>query len=198
MKRPQILDHKFFHLLDPVTDYIDSGRFFRQPLMWLYYIIGVLTALVPFYAIYKFADLLKWLDGGDVFRAILVWLIFTAVCVGLMLLMFNRAGRLNALMPTDSKFVAIPAIANIIRTFGEYLGLFIGIFFPLAMIIAADSRIAYELDIYEASLAQFIYLIISGFLLIVFTRFLSEAILAIAEIANKTDRIARNTNPRRD
>lgn len=197
MERPQILDHKFFHLLDPVTDYIDSGRFFRQPLMWLYYIIGALTALFPLYALYVLCDEAKWLDASDICRAIFLWLILTAVCVGLMLLMFNRASRLKTLMPTDSKFVAIPAIANIIRTFGEYFGIFIGVFYSLAVLFTLDSSLSYMIGIYGGAV-QFLYFIIAGFLLIVFTRFLSEAILAIAEIANKTDRIARNTNPRRD
>lgn len=197
MERPQILDHKFFHLLDPVTDYIDSGLFFRQPLKWLYYIIGVCIALAPLYVLYQLVNAFEYLKGSMIFTSLLVWLILAATCVGGGLLWFNRAEKLSTLLPTGSKFVAIPAIANFIRTAGEFVGLFIGIFIPIAsiiiMIFASNDYMMSRYLPVSYSLLSVVMMIILGYLIVLISRYFAEMTLAIADIANKTDRIARNT-----
>ena len=41
------MESKFFTFVRPYLDYIDSGRFFRQPFCWLYSVLAVLNLLFP-------------------------------------------------------------------------------------------------------------------------------------------------------
>lgn len=187
------MESNFFNLLKPLTDYIDSGRFFRQPLQWLYYVIGVLCVLSPLYLLYILIEsrIFKYADGGDIFAIILILLIFSLVCFGGMLLWFARAKKLPELLPENSKFIAVPAFANFLQTTGEFLGLFIGVFGFLGGILCTlfGVGLGNEIPIIASSLPASILCVIYGFLTVVGFRVISELILAIADIANNAEKL---------
>ncbi len=184
---------KLFDLIKPLTDYIDSGKFFRQPLQWLYYAIGVLCALLPFYVIYEMADkyVFRYAEGKEMFALILILLGLFVVCFGSFLLWFNRAAKLPSLMHEDAKFVAVPAVANFIQTIGEFYGLFFGIFGFYACLILTIFDYYLPLPmINETGIAAMIMFPIIGYIVVVGCRYIAELVLSIADIANNTDKIA--------
>lgn len=181
-----------FNLLKPLTDFIDSGRFFRQPFQWLYYIIGVLCALTPLYVLYTLIEsrIFKYADGGDIFAIILIWLVFGAVCIGGLILWFSRGKKLSEILPENSKFVALPCVANFIQTSGEFFGLFIGLFGFIGGVLSNIFGIGREFPIIAATIPTSILSLIFGYLAVVFSRYVSELLLAIAAIANNTEKMA--------
>lgn len=187
------MDSKIFNLLKPLTDYIDSGRFFRQPFQWLYYLIGVLCVLSPLAFLYTLIEskVFRYADGGEIFAIILIWLIFGVVCVFGGLLWISRGKKLKELLPENSKFVALPCIANFIQTSGEFTGLFIGIIGFIGGVIGTIFGVGGHLPIVPATIPTSILSVIFGYLTIVFTRYVSELVLAIASIANNTEIIAK-------
>lgn len=190
------MEKNFFNLIDPVTDYIDSGKFFRQPLQWLYYIIGVLCACAPLYLLYELIDnrFFKYAEGKEIFAVILIWIVLAAVCLGCFLLWFNRAKKLSGILTPGSKFVAVPAVANFIQTLGEFYGLFVGVFGFICCLLMA----LFDIDFYmhglfspSASVLSAIIMAITGYVVIIVTRYIAELVLSIADIANNTDRLVK-------
>jgi len=188
--------------LDPFFNYIDSGKFFRQPFKYLYYIIGVLCLIFPIYVLIKLIDsgIFSVFSASVIFAVILVWLLLVAVMIGLFMLWFNRAQRLNILLPEQTKFVAVPVLANFIQTLGEAVGLFVSVFGFVATLIVvlfslASPEIQYVMGYVGlpvgVSFMGAVYLLIVGVVIMLGSRFFSEMVLAIADIANKTDLIAR-------
>lgn len=187
----------FFNLFDPVANYIDSGRVFRQPLQWLYYLIGGLCGILPLYAIYYIIDsrILKYAPGSVIFAVLLIWIILVVTCAVSLLLWFNRAKKLPSLLTDNSKFVAVPAIANLIQTFGEWIGIATALFgFPsclIAALFASNYGIPY---VSELGVAGAFECVIVGYIYLIISRYLAELILSIAEIANNSKKIADNSD----
>lgn len=193
------MDSKFFTLIDPLFKYIDSGKFFRQPMQWLYYIIGVICLIAPLYLLYYLFDdnVFSYADGGECFAIILIWLVFAALCYGGFMLWFNRAGKLATILQPDSKFVAVPALANFIQTSGEFIGMFFGLFsFASSIIItlfsAGIARYAFGSLNAGSSLGTGIGMLLGGYIIVISSRYVAELVLAIADIANNTDKIAKS------
>ncbi len=193
------MDSKFFTLIDPLFKYIDSGKFFRQPMQWLYYIIGVICLIAPLYLLYYLFDdnVFSYADGGECFAIILIWLVFAALCYGGFMLWFNRAGKLATILQPDSKFVAVPALANFIQTSGEFIGIFTGVFgFVSSIIISLFStyiaRYAFHSFGGGESFISGLIMLITGYIIVIASRYVAELVLAIADIANNTDKIAKS------
>lgn len=188
------MENKFFNLIDPLTNYIDSGKFFRQPLQWLYYLLGGICAFLPLHAIYIIivSGILKFAAASAIFAILLVWIILCGVCLLCFLLWFNRAKKLPELLKNNSKFIAVPAVANFIQTFGEFFGLFTGIFGFLSMLILTVVDLPYFFYMVPTypSIGSAFTMLIAGYITVVATRYLAELVLSIADIANNTARIA--------
>ena len=133
----------------------------------------------------------RYADGGEIFAIILIWLILGVVCVFGGLLWMSRGKKLKELLPENSKFVALPCIANFIQTSGEFTGLFIGIIGFIGGVIGTIFGVGGQLPIVPATIPTSILSVIFGYLIIVFTRYVSELVLAIASIANNTEAIAK-------
>ena len=189
------MNRGFFDLLKPLTDYIDSGNFFRKPFQWLYYTIGVLCAILPLYVLYLLLEsrIFKYADGGDIFAIILIFFLFTAVCVMGFLLWFSRAKKLPELLPEGSKFVAVPGVANFIQTSGEFFGLLIGVFGFIGGILCSvfGLGLGRDIPILATSIPMSFLSLLYGYLIIIFTRYISELILSIADIANNVEKLTK-------
>lgn len=66
------MESKFFTFVRPYLDYIDSGRFFRQPFCWLYSVLAVLNLLFPLIVLAQSCRLGVFHAGGKVVIAFII------------------------------------------------------------------------------------------------------------------------------
>lgn len=182
----------FFNFLDPMFNYIDKGKLFRQPFMWLYYLIGVGCALWLLYSLGNIFDQFKHSKGSVTIMLILLIILVLAIAVFSVMYWFKRATQVNSDMPANSRFFAIPAVANLMRCLGEFSGIVIagaGAYVSLfTAIFASDNYFMRDMAAY--GLLGVVVCPIIGYIVLVVTRFFSESVLAIASIANDTRELA--------
>ena len=122
------MDNKLFAFLDKVWNYIDNGKFYREPFRWLYAVIAALNLLFPLYVIYMAnSRILKFLSGGEVFACVLIFLLFIFLGIMSAHLWFNRQKKVKEYLQEDNDFVAIPVVSHFIQTLGEWLGFYLGV-----------------------------------------------------------------------
>ncbi|MDE5607669.1 MAG: hypothetical protein K2I64_01900 [Muribaculaceae bacterium] len=172
--------------LNPVFNFLDSGKLFKQPLMYLYYAIGVALCVFGIVKIVDNFDSFSYMSGASKFYTIMMVLVLLAACVFSLMFWFRRAGDLKNERFDETRFIAIPVVASLIRTIGEYLGLliaYLGVCSGILtiVILVFDSPEAFKLGLIELFGGA-----ILGYLIIVFLRYSAELILAIAAIANNT------------
>lgn len=195
------MDNKLLAFLDKVWNYIDNGKFYREPFRWLYAVIAALNLLFPIYVIYMAIDsrILKFLSGGEVFACVLIFLLFIFLGIMSAHLWFNRQKKVKEYLQEDNDFVAIPVVSHFIQTLGEWLGFYLGvggcIISLLFVIFGLDSYVG---DILGGGFLHigsgFIMVIIypiMGFLVVVSGRLLAELYRALASIANNTKRFVK-------
>lgn len=184
-------DNKILNFLDPVLKYIDSGAFFRQPFKWLYILIGVLNISIPITLIKQISDVWDYLTGSACFAAILIILVSIALAYIGFLIWFKRSQKLKVDATESSRFIAIPIVANLLQTAGEWMGILIGVggfaIILIAMMFAGDEL--YFLVHTETGVLSMILCPVMGYIIVVFFRFLAENCLALASIANSAKSI---------
>ncbi len=169
---------------DKCIDYVDSGRFYRQPVKILYYLFSIVTFGIP---IARLVDRIDWWEYmGAKFIVMDVLLIIVGVFVAgcSFYLWAKRAKSLNLEASANSRFVAIPILANILQTIGEWLFIIIGIGGVLYAVISLLFGMINDVTLIVATP-------IAGYLICLFMRFLAESTKAIAHIANNTDAISK-------
>lgn len=184
---------KLFSFFEPVWKYIDNGSFFREPFRWLYMLLACLNLLFPLYIIYQIIDnrLLRNAPGGIIFAAILVILVMLALGVMFFVFWIKRQERIKELYENDTDFVAIPMVAHLVQSVGEWLGLYVGIFgFFVALMLTIFGLSEMPGFPFEGGVSMIISYPIIGFLIVVFCRLLAELYRAVATIANNTKRIS--------
>ncbi len=188
---------KFFRFLDPVLSYVDDGAFFRKPFEWLYKLIAVANLLVPIYMLYLAVD--NKLYKADLkfnLAFIVVLVVIAALSWFSFMIWWNRSGKVNKSSQSNDNFVAIPVYSHLVQTFGEWLGMYVGVggfIMPILLMLFLGDDAYYfvrVLDLpFAASFVSSLMCVIYGFLIVVCTRVLAEFIRAIADIANNTSRI---------
>lgn len=179
-------------ILKPLFDYIDSGKLFRQPIQWLYYAQGVVFAIFMLYSISLTSYMFK-IGGIAIVVAVFIIILMIALSAFSVLYWFKRGNDVSIDTPKGARFVAIPVIANIVRCFGEYVGIvmavsgvFIGVFAGIFWLFSKELQ-------YIMGICPFILIVVGpvvGYLHLLFNRFISEMMLAIASIANDTHELA--------
>lgn len=179
-------------ILKPLFDYIDSGKLFRQPIQWLYYALGVVFAIFMLYSISLTSYMFK-IGGIAIVVAVFIIILMIALSAFSVLYWFKRGNDVSIDTPKGARFVAIPVIANIVRCFGEYVGIvmavsgvFIGVFAGIFWLFSKELQ-------YIMGICPFILIVVGpvvGYLHLLFNRFISEMMLAIASIANDTHELA--------
>lgn len=184
-------NNKILNIIDPVLKYIDSGAFFRQPFKWLYILFGVLNITIPISFISIISDGWRYMNGSTRFAAILIILISIALAYICFLIWFKRSQTLKLDAGESSRFIAIPVVANMLQTIGEWMVILIGVggfaIVLIALIFAGD-----ELRYVIGARINFVSLLVCpifGYIIVVFSRFLAENCLALASIANSTKSI---------
>lgn len=189
------MENKFFTFIRPYLSYIDSGNLFRKPFSWLYTLIAILNLLIPFYVFYEAIDN-GIFDSKAKFIIVflLLWLIIAFVGWISFQLWWDRKSKINLSSNSGDDFIATPALAHFLQTFGEWVGTWVGIvgfcFALLATIFLGDD--AYFISsmigftFMDVGIIAIILMPILGFLIIVFSRFIAELIKALSAIANNT------------
>ena len=185
----------FFTFSRPYLEFIDKGRLFGL----VYTVMAALNLLLPFAILYLVIDsgLLK-LGGKFVAAFILTWLVAAfAFWVGFQLWCDRRK---KATAPAPSEFSATVAFSEILQTFGEWLGTIIGIIGAGGGLIAtiflgnnAGGLLRMMgMNFLNYGIMTVIVAPVTGFFIVVSSRFFAEQLRILAALANNTKEIAEN------
>ena len=186
-------DNKFFSFFDPVLKYIDTGKFFREPFRWLYAILAILNLLFPIVLLVRAieSDLFRLGRGGVISVFIFIWIVVVFISWIGFQIWWNRRKKIYSVITAHDDFVAIPVFSNFIQTFGEWLGMLIGIGNPMLILIVAvflkgDTSMLRLPLVGSGALINIVLHPIYGFMIVVVTRVIAETFRALAAIANNT------------
>ena len=186
-------DNKFFSFFEPVLKYIDTGKFFREPFRWLYAILAILNLLFPIVLLVRAieSDLFRLGGGGLITVFIFIWIVVVFISWIGFQIWWNRRKKIYSVITALDDFVAIPVFSNFIQTFGEWLGMLIGIGNPMLILIVAvflkgDTSMLRLPLIGSGALINIVLYPIYGFMIIVVARVMAETFRALAAIANNT------------
>ncbi|MDR0714856.1 MAG: hypothetical protein LBF89_11460 [Bacteroidales bacterium] len=189
------MNEKFFTFIKPFLSYIDDGKLYRKPFGWLYAALAVINLLLPFYMLYEAIDGGVFDAGAKyVFAFLLIWLVIVAACWAGFQIWWDRREKVQLTSREGSEFPATPVISHFIQTLGEWLGVWIAIVgfgFSLISWIFLGEEAAYlasmaDLPFSGTGITSMIVAPITGFLIIVISRFIAEGCRALASIANNT------------
>ncbi|MCT4616408.1 MAG: hypothetical protein N4A49_16255 [Marinifilaceae bacterium] len=190
------MNSKFFTFIKPYLSFIDNGQIFHKPFSWLYKLIAILNLIMPLYF------LILAIDNG-IFDSpaklltvfILVWILITFAGWISFQLWWDR--RLKVKKMEENEETGTYVFSNLIQTFGEWLGTWIGIVGTgaalLMTIILGDDAytLAHQLGlgILKSGWISIVLMPVYGLLIILVTKFLSEQFRAITSIANNSKNI---------
>ncbi len=190
------MENQFTNFIKPYLSWIDSGVFFGKPFRWLYAAFAVLNLLNPvFVLITGINNRVFEMSFKFGFAFILLWMaIAFASWVGFQV-WWNRRVLLPDSPESTDEFVATPVVAHLLQTVGEWIGSWVaivGTFFSLVISIVLGDEAYYLAGNLGLGflggggfLFSFVFPVV-GYLIIVFSRFLSEQVKVLAAIANNT------------
>jgi len=191
------MDSKFFTFIRPFLRTMDDGSFFRKPVMWLYVLMALVNLILPFYLLYRAIEH-RFFDSPAVYIFVLsiVWLAILFACWVGFQLWWDRKDKVSLSAKPEDDFVAIPVFAHFVQTSGEWLGTWIaivGFVFALLATILLGKEGYYlgsqvGLGFFSISAASIILMPVYGFLIVLVTRVMAEALKALVAIANNTKR----------
>jgi len=186
--------HPFFVFSKPYMDFIGKGKIFGL----IYFVLAIINLIIPFAVIYKTIDsgIFRGLPAKYVFAIILSWLIIAfASWIGFQIWWIRRKKVTDT---TSFEFIATTSFSEILQTFGEWLGSFIGIIGAGVGIIALiflGNEASYLFSMIGLDFMNFGPLVIIigpiiGFFIIILTRFFAEQLRLFASLVNNTKDIA--------
>ncbi len=193
---------KFSSFISPFLNNIDNGSFFLQPLRWLYYCLAVLNFLIPTAFIIT-AVSFSYILPGSFFNILGYAVLFLLVCfiswVGFQI-WWNRVDTIRMISSEGDENFATVAFSHLIQTSGEWLGVTVALYgFFSGLVILVGKLMNLEIGdlmpidsrLISGPLGYFIFLLapISGFLVVILTRFFAEQIRALASVANHTRKL---------
>lgn len=189
------MDSKFVNFISPLLKYIDDGHFFRKPFRILYMVLGGLSLLTPLAFLYTMIDAGMFeVSAKMTIGVLLLWLFLAAAYWLVFQVWWSRKDDVGEQKVAGEEFVSTPVFAHFIQTGGEALGILIAVagagFSLVSFIFLGDAPryMVNSLGIVGADngILGVVISPVIGFIIIVFTRFLSEQIKALAAIANNT------------
>ena len=189
--------NNLFSFLNPLFNYIDGGKLFRQPFQLFYYLIGIVLALVQLYGIVKVFEIVEYLKGIAYLYAFLMSIVLIVSAFITIVFWIRRAQAINIDVPEDARFLAIPTVGGLIITIGEYLGI-VGSFvtFCMGILSAIILPFAYKYgggEVFLSGICLAVGGVIVSYIVLICMRLIGEQILAIGNIANDTREIVNNT-----
>jgi len=185
----------FFTFSKRYLDFIDKGKMFG----FVYIVMAVINLILPFAIFYRVIDSGFFSYGAKyVFAFILTWLVIVFACWIGFQMWWDR--RKKVAIVESSEFIATPIFSQILQTFGEWLGTWIGIVGAGGGLLASiflGSDVDNLLWLIGFGSMQFGPLIVVigpvvGFFIIIIFRFLAEQLRIFAALANNTKEIAAN------
>lgn len=189
---------------------IDSGRFFIQPMRWLYVLFACLS-FVPALAILYFMydtgvdDILRHTEGWIKFSGYLFCFIFTLFVILTAILMFyywmNRSHKVAHIVNEGDQIVAMPVWAHFVQSILESSGVYFAIIPPMGATLfylwgvitgfkfiepygeAGDIFKVLFLGLLVLAIFIFICLFLS-YIIILIAHYIGESIRVRAQIAN--------------
>ena len=185
---------KFFTFSKPFTDSIDDGSLFTKISKLLYQVIGGLFLATPLYLAYEGIDN-SIFDAPFkyVLLALVFFVAFTVSCWISFQIFFNRKDQLDDLDNTKG-YLASSIVSNLTRTMGECISVFwaiVGLTTSIVGILfeGSDTLLgAIGMSGTGTAIADIIFFPLTAFFILIFSRFVSEAIIALADIARNTKR----------
>jgi hypothetical protein len=186
----------FFVFARPYLDFTGKGKLYGV----FYFVMAAASLVIPFAVIAKAIDSGVFDYGGAKFAFVFIlsWLVIAFACWIGFQIWWNRRKNIAAL--AASEFIATPAFAELLQTFGEWLGTLTGIIGAGAGLIAvlfygdeADflfSAIGLNFPLFGAMAV--ITGPVTGFFIILISRFLAEQLRLWAALVNNTKEIAAN------
>jgi hypothetical protein len=193
------MENKFFTFIKPYLITIDNGSLFRRPFKWLYALIAIVNLLAPFYLMNQAIENKVFDSPFKVVIAFLfIWIIIAFVSWISFQLWWNRKEKVEKVSQNGDDFIATPVFSHFIQTLGEWIGTWVGIIgfsanILILIFIGSEDNFYFSnlstlhgLITLDGTLSSAFMMLIIGFLIIVFARFVAEQIRALAAIANNT------------
>jgi len=189
---------------------IDSGKFFIQPVRWLYVLFACLSfvqALLILYLIYEMGidGILQYTEGWIKFSGYLFCFIFAVFVIVSAILMFyfwmNRSNKVVRVVNEGDQIVAMPVWAHLVQSILESSGVYLAIIPPTGAVLFylwciftgfkyvdpyADAG-----DIFKILLAGLLALVLFificlllSYIIILIAHYIGESIRVRAQIAN--------------
>ena len=196
------------YYLSKLLSWIDNGRFFIDPMKWIYMVFAYLSFVPPiivFWFFYTLSDegFFKPMSGWTKFTAYLFFFVFCIIVVFAAILMYyfwkNRCKKINHAVKVGDQIVALPLWAHWNQSLGESIGVYIGVVPPIAgvliylwgLITGFDYLKYFGDNILQTIILSLIVLavfiaihILIGFGIVLISHFISESIKLRAQIAN--------------
>ena len=190
-------NNAFFGFAKPYFNFVGKGKIYNV----IYIVMAIINLLIPFAAIYAVIDsgFLQYSGAKFIVAFIFSWLIIAfASWIGFQL-WWHRKSIVRKV--ESAEFIATPVISDLIQTSGEWLGTFIGITgagIGLITTIFLGNSADQAFRQFGLGFINYAPLLIitgpvTGFFIILISRFLAEQIKIFTSIANNTREIAKNS-----
>ena len=182
---------KINQIMESVLNYVDSGNIYRKPFKWLYWAIGVIIAIGILATIVDmFDDFERYSSAVRKVGLVIIMILMFAGAIYSVFYWYRRAKDVETVVDVNARFVAIPVVAHIILSLGEFWGI------GLAIFGAAISIIATLFDVMHFGSNGIVGIIgcpILGYFTLLFSRFMSESLAVVTSIANETRSLVEKT-----
>ena len=194
-QKTKFMENPFFNFSKPYLNYIDKGEFFRTPFNWLYKLLAIGNAFLPFYVMYLAIDNNIFDSPAKyIITFLLIWIVITFASWISFQLFWDRSTKVNETSKVGDEFVATPVFSHLIQTTGEWMGTWIaivGTFVALVTTVFLGEEGRYltrsmGVPFLKTGFAFIILMAVYGFLIVVFSRFIAEQFRALSSIANNT------------
>ena len=185
-------DTPFFSIFRPFLEFIGEGKHFSILYSIIHFAMAILNLLLPFVILYKAIDSRIFSFGAKYgFAFVLMWLIIAFACwIGLQ---FWWDRRRKATELGSPEFIAMPFFSGILQTFGECVGIEIGIIgagggLLASIFLGRDVNYLFSmigLNFMRYGVAVIIIGPIIGIVTMLIFRFIAELIRVLAAIANR-------------
>lgn len=186
------MENKFFTLIRPYLEYIDSGKLYRQPFRILYRMIAILMLVIPFAVLFQLIEtnFFKYGSGSMVIGMIYIWLVIAAAGWFSFQLWWNRAAQLKQTSAEGDGFAATQGLATLIQTVGEWFGSYlavVGFLLTLLAMIFLDGNMRFIPGMGKGfGWPGLVLFPVYGFMALIVCRWIAETMRALAAIANNT------------
>lgn len=184
--------------LDPIFNYLDSGKLMRQPFKFLYYALGIISAIIFLFYIKNLYELTEFMNFLGTVWSIFMTIIVLLAAIFSCMFWFKRASNLDDYIPRNARFLAIPAVSHLIINLGEWVLIILG---PTSFIFGLTAALIFPIAseaggsfFFKQFMIVAVGSLVGSYIIMLICRLIGENLLAVANIANNTKKIVENTH----